>query len=59
MAEVRLTWLSAENAAAVVAEHDGYFGFGAGFLNNIRQDGTEVVTIYFDERWPLDIVDWA
>ncbi|HET6691725.1 MAG TPA: hypothetical protein VFG74_12760 [Miltoncostaeaceae bacterium] len=55
--EVRLTCTSPAAAAAVVAEHDGYFG--AGPSNTVRQDGTEVVIRYFDKRWPLDIADWA
>lgn len=55
--EVRLTCISPEAAAAVVAEHADYFG--AGPSNTVRQDGTSVVIRYFDKRWPLDIADWA
>lgn len=57
MTEIRLTCLSAESAAAVVEEHDGYFG--AGPANTVRQDGSDVVIDYFDKRWPLDVADWA
>ena len=57
MSETRLTCLSEENAAAVVAEHADYFG--AGPSNTVRQDGNAVVIDYFDKRWPLDIADWA
>lgn len=57
MSEIRLTCISPEAAAAVVQEHDDYFG--AGPSNTVRQDGTHVVIGYFDKRWPLDIADWA
>ncbi|MFE9099782.1 hypothetical protein [Actinomadura geliboluensis] len=57
MTEVRLTCLTEDDAAAVVAEHADYFG--AGPSNTVRQDGTAVVIDYFDKRWPLDIADWA
>ncbi|SFK74260.1 hypothetical protein [Streptomyces pini] len=53
----RLACLSPESAAAVVDEHDAYFG--AGPSNTVRQDGNEVVIDYFDKRWPLDVAEWA
>ena len=57
MSTVRLACLSTEGAAAVVAEHDDYFG--AGPSNTVRQDGTAVVIDFYDKRWPLDIAEWA
>jgi hypothetical protein len=57
MSETRLTCISDAAAAAVVAEHDDYFGAGAS--NTVRQDGAQVVIDYFDKRWPLDIAEWA
>ncbi|MFH9610463.1 hypothetical protein [Streptomyces sp. NPDC017448] len=57
MATVTLTCITPEAAAAVVDEHDGYFGAGAS--NTVRQDGNTVVIDYFDKRWPLDIAEWA
>jgi hypothetical protein len=57
MPEIRLTCLTPDHAAAVVAEHTDYFG--AGPSNTVRQDHADVVIDYFDKRWPLDIADWA
>lgn len=57
MPETRLTCHTPTDAAAVVAEHADYFG--AGPSNTVRQDGAHVVIDYFDERWPLDIAEWA
>lgn len=57
MTEIRLTCISSDAAAAVVKEHDDYFG--AGPSNTIRQDGRHVVIDYYDKRWPLDITEWA
>lgn len=57
MTTTRLTCISPEAAAAVVNEHDGYFGAGAS--NTVKQDGHVVVIDYFDKRWPLDIAEWA
>jgi hypothetical protein len=57
MTETRLTCISDEAAAAVVAEHHDYFG--AGKSNTVEQDGAQVVISYFDKRWPLDIAEWA
>lgn len=57
MPETRLTCLTPEAAAAVVDEHNDYFG--AGPSNTVHQDGNEVVIGYFDKRWPLDIAEWA
>lgn len=57
MPEIRLTCLTPDDAAAVVAEHVDYFG--AGKSNTVHQDAAHVVIEYFDKRWPLDIAEWA
>lgn len=55
MANVRLTCISPDAAAAVVAE-----GTRPGdTVHTVRQDGAVVVIGYVDKRWPLDVADWA
>lgn len=54
-AEVRLTCISPEAAAAVVAEATR----PGDTVHTVRQDGTDVVIGYQDKRWPLDVADWA
>ena len=55
MAEIRLTCLSEDDAAAVVAEAER----PGDTVHTVRQDGADVVIGYFDKRWPLDVADWA
>lgn len=57
MPELRLTCVTPAAAAAVVQEHERYFG--AGPANTVRQDEAVIIIDYFDKRWPLDIAEWA
>lgn len=55
MPEIRLTCLSLDAAAAVVAEATR----PGDTTHTVRQDEADVVIGYFDKRWPLDVADWA
>ncbi|MEU6597902.1 hypothetical protein [Streptomyces flaveolus] len=55
MPETRLTCLTPNDAAAVVAEATR----PGDTTHTVRQEGRVVVIGYFDKRWPLDVADWA
>ncbi|MEV5942707.1 hypothetical protein [Streptomyces sp. NPDC051994] len=55
MPETRLVCISAEAAAAVVAEATR----PGDSIHTVWQDGATVVIGYQDLRWPLDVADWA
>lgn len=55
MNEIRLTCLSPDYAAAVVAEATR----PGDTVHTVRQDGTQVVIGCADKWWPLDVADWA
>ncbi|MFE5140381.1 hypothetical protein ACFRDV_22335 [Streptomyces fagopyri] len=55
MSQTRLTCISPEAAAAVVAEANR----PGDSDHTVTQDGDQVVIGYFDKRYPLDIADWA
>ncbi|MFJ8006154.1 hypothetical protein [Streptomyces fagopyri] len=55
MSKVRLTCISPEAAAAVVAEANR----PGDNDHTVVQDDAEVVIGYFDKRYPLDVADWA
>ncbi|WP_127201724.1 hypothetical protein [Streptomyces sp. Z26] len=53
--EIRLTCISTDAAAAVVAEATR----PGDTVHTVRQDGAQVVIGYLDPRWPLNVADWA
>ncbi|MEU3665792.1 hypothetical protein [Streptomyces virginiae] len=55
MTETRLTCISPEAAAAVVAEATR----PGDTIHTARQDGAAVVIGYYDPRFPMDVADWA
>jgi hypothetical protein len=55
MPETRLICVSAEDAAAVVAEATR----PGDSIHTVHQDGATVVIGYHDLRWPMDVAEWA
>ncbi|MGY4902534.1 hypothetical protein [Streptomyces sp. 900116325] len=55
MTEIRLTCISPESAAAVVAEATR----PGDLVHTVAQDGSQVVIGYADLRWPMDVAEWA
>jgi hypothetical protein len=47
--------VSPDSAAAVIAE----VGDAGGPSNTVTQDRSSVIITYVDERYPLDLADWA
>ncbi|MFC8676751.1 hypothetical protein ACFUEN_29200 [Streptomyces griseorubiginosus] len=55
MADIRLTCLDEQHAAAVIDEATR----PGDPDHKVRQEGAVVVITYFDKRYPLDVADWA